>query len=69
VVNYYFVFTDVAGPLSKRQKFRFWRFQLFELMRLSASAVRRLRFDDLRDCLGRLEGMLAVLRGQALGKS
>ncbi len=61
VVNYYFVFRDIVGPLSFAQKYRFWRFQFFELFRIAASALRRRRWDDLLDLLGRAEGMLAIL--------
>lgn len=64
VVNYHYVFEDIAGPLSLQQRVRFWRFQAFELVRLSASAVRRRRLDDIREILGRLEGWLAVARGK-----
>ncbi|MCB1032811.1 MAG: glycosyltransferase family 2 protein [Acidobacteria bacterium] len=65
VVNYYYVFRDVAGPLSLGQRFRFWRFQAVELLRLAASALWRRRMGDLRDILGRLEGTWAVATGSA----
>jgi hypothetical protein len=42
---------------------RFWRFQLFELLRVGASAVRRRRKTDLLELKGRLEGIMAVRRG------
>ncbi|QQS42011.1 MAG: glycosyltransferase [Acidobacteriota bacterium] len=63
VVNYYFVFRDVAGPLSPGQKFRFWRYQAFEFLRISSSAIRRRRWDDVMDLRGRIDGLIAVLRG------
>ena len=63
VVNYYFVFGDIAGPLSIGQKVRFWRYQLFEFFRIGASAMRRRRGNDLLDLLGRLEGLVRILRG------
>lgn len=63
VVNYYFVFSDIAGPLSPGQKFRFWRYQAFEFLRISSSAIRRRRWDDVMDLRGRIDGMIAVLRG------
>lgn len=66
VVNYYYVFQDIAGPLSWKQKFRFWRFQVFELLRIVISAVMRCRKDDLLELLGRLEGFIAVARGLSL---
>lgn len=65
VVNYYYVFRDVAGPLSTGQQFRFWRYQLFELMRVGTSALRRLRVADAQELAGRLQGFLAVLTGSA----
>lgn len=68
VVNYYFVFQDIANPLSKAQKFRFWRYQSFELLRIVASALRFRRSSDLQEVLGRIEGVLAVLRGTAFEK-
>lgn len=63
VVNYYYVFQDVAGPLRWRQKLRFWRFQAFEFLRISSSAIRRRRLDDVKELQGRLEGFGSVLRG------
>jgi glycosyltransferase involved in cell wall biosynthesis len=63
VVNYYFVFQDCVRPLSRMQKFRFWRYQAFELFRIGASAIRRRRRSDLQELVGRIEGVFAVLRG------
>ncbi|MBK8465886.1 MAG: glycosyltransferase [Chloracidobacterium sp.] len=63
VVNYYFVFLDICGPLSMLQKIRFWRFQTFELFRIAISALHRRRWDDVRELLGRFEGFFRVLRG------
>lgn len=63
VVNYYYVFHDIVRPLTWRHQWRFWRFQAFELFRIAASAARRRRYDDLLEVQGRLEGMLAVMRG------
>lgn len=63
VVNYYYVFQDIAGPLTWRHKLRFWRFQAFELFRIGVSAIRRRRMDDLKELRGRLEGFLSVARG------
>lgn len=64
VVNYYYVFRDIAGPLKFSHKFRFWRFQAFELFRIGASAIRRRNFEDAREVGGRIKGIFAVLRGQ-----
>ena len=63
VVNYYYVFNQVARPLSLGQKMRFWRFQAFELFRVAASGVRRRRASDFRELRGRLDGILAIARG------
>jgi glycosyltransferase involved in cell wall biosynthesis len=63
VVNYYYVFQDVAGPLTWRHKARFWRYQAFEIFRLIASALRRRRPADLMELRGRLEGIAFVARG------
>ena len=68
VVNYYFVFQDIVKPLSIAQKFRFWRYQCFELMRIGASAARRGRKSDLQELIGRIEGVFAVMRGAAFCK-
>jgi glycosyltransferase involved in cell wall biosynthesis len=63
VVNYYFVFNDVAGPLTARQKLRFWAYQVFELLRVASSSVRRRRLGDLHELTGRLQGFWMVARG------
>jgi hypothetical protein len=62
VINYYYVFSDMVGPLSASQKFRFFRFQAFELLRITASAIRRRRFDDVRDVSGRLQAMASLMK-------
>jgi len=64
VVNYYYVFNDVAGPLTMGQKFRFWRYQCFELFRIATSAIRRGRLANLDELRGRLAGFAAVARGK-----
>src|ERR1700730_3827575 len=65
VVNHYYVFQDIVRPLTWRHKMRFWRFQIFELLRIAASAVRRRRMMDLMELRGRLEGFVAGARGFA----
>jgi len=60
VANYYYVFRDIAGPLTFPQKYRFWRFQAFELFRIGASAIRRRRWNDVMELIGRFEGILSV---------
>lgn len=68
VINYYFVFRDVAGPLSLGQRFRFWRFQAFEMLRMGLSGLRRFRFDDFRNLMGRLHGVWHIATGFADAK-
>ncbi|HYG35079.1 MAG TPA: glycosyltransferase [Clostridia bacterium] len=65
VVNYYYVFRDIAGPLSREQQARFWRYQAFELFRIASSGVRRLRYGDWLETMGRLRGWVAVITGSA----
>lgn len=64
VVNYYYVFQDIAGPLTLKQQFRFWRYQSFELFRILSSAFRRRRISDLMEFSGRMAGIIAVVRGR-----
>jgi glycosyltransferase involved in cell wall biosynthesis len=64
VVNYHYVFRDIAGPLTSRQTARFWIFQLFELLRVGSSAVRRRNLGDVHDVVGRLRGIGAVWGGR-----
>ncbi len=63
VVNYYYVFQDIVSPLSLTHKFRFWRYQMFELFRIASSAVRNRSWGDVLDLCGRFEGFLAVMHG------
>lgn len=63
VVNYYFVFRDISGPLSLAHKFRFWRYQAFEFFRISVSAIRRRNWGDVLDLRGRIDGILSVACG------
>lgn len=63
VVNYYFVFQDIVRPLSRGQQWRFWRYQMFELLRIASSAVRRRNTIDAIDVIGRMQGFVAVATG------
>jgi len=65
VVNYYFVFQDIMRPLSWRQKFRFWRFQAFEFLRIGSSALRRRNWNNALEIFGRVQGVIAVIFGAA----
>lgn len=65
VVNYYFVFRDIVGPLSAAHKLRFWRFQAFEFLRILASALFRRNWNDAMDLRGRLDAYLQIFRSKA----
>jgi GT2 family glycosyltransferase len=65
VVNYYYVFKDIVRPLTGLHKFRFWRFQAFEFLRIAASALRHRRVADLTELRGRLNGITEVALGTA----
>jgi GT2 family glycosyltransferase len=65
VVNYYYVFRDICGPLSWRQRGRFWRYQAFEFFRVLSSGVRRRRTSDWMELWGRMRGALAIATGAA----
>jgi hypothetical protein len=67
VVNYYCVFKDIVQPLDWRCKTRFWSFQLFELFRIGASAIRRRRRSDVEEVLGRIAGFAALALGRVKG--
>jgi glycosyltransferase involved in cell wall biosynthesis len=66
VVNYYYVFRDIVRPLTWAHQVRFWRYQIFELLRIASSTIRRRRMRDAMELLGRIEGFLAVARGTYL---
>lgn len=61
VVNYHYVFRDISGPLSRLQKYRFWRFQAFEAIRIASSAFRRFNAGDVADLRGRAQGVWRIL--------
>ena len=61
VVNYYYVFRDIGGPLTISQKYRFWRYQLFEFIRIGSSALRRRNWEDVSDLGGRVEGISTII--------
>lgn len=63
VANYYYVFRDISGPLTLRQQYRFWRFQGFEIFRVGMSALRRQRWNDFMEVIGRFQGALSVAFG------
>ncbi len=63
VVNYYYVFREIAGPLNRKQKLRFWQFQAFDFFRIAISAFRRRRWSDVEELGGRLEGAWHAIKG------
>lgn len=63
VVNYWYVFTSVAGPLSASQVWRFWRFQAFEVVRILAYLVAHPSRAGVDELLGRAKGFAAVAGG------
>lgn len=65
VVNYYYVFKSVEKPLTLLQRVRFWRFQMFELVRVSAYWLRKRERSAAWNLLGRVQGILAVIGGAA----
>ncbi len=67
VANYHFVFREVSGPLTLGHQYRFWRFQGFELFRIGISAIRRRRWNDVSELVGKFEGMLSVARRPRTG--
>lgn len=63
VVNYWFVFNSVAGPLRPSQRWRFWQFQAAELVRVGTYLAVHPSRSGLSGLLGRCQGIGAVLRG------
>ncbi len=57
VVNYYYVFKSIVGPLNFIQKFRFFRYQLFELFRIFYGWVRYRQSKYLDELIGRFNGL------------
>jgi glycosyltransferase involved in cell wall biosynthesis len=68
VVNYYYVFRDIVRPLTVPHQLRFWRYQVFELLRVGSSTIRRRRMSDATELLGRLRGFMAVAFGTYPGE-
>jgi glycosyltransferase involved in cell wall biosynthesis len=60
VINYYYTFNSVFGPLSISQKSRFIRFQLFEWFRALADLFRFHDKDSLRYFLGKTSGLYTL---------
>jgi glycosyltransferase involved in cell wall biosynthesis len=66
VVNYYYVFRDIAGPLSTKQQLRFWRFQAFELLRIGLSGLTQRKMSAFQEFGGRIHGIVAVMLNRGI---
>lgn len=60
-VNYRYVFMDIRPDRSWWNDFRFFRFQVFELVRFTAAAVRANNSTEWLRTLGKIEGINAAL--------
>ncbi len=60
-LNYYFVFNDIEGPLSLKQKLRFFSFQFFELFRFGFAALKHPEKKRLNYLLGKSSGIYIAL--------
>lgn len=60
-VNYRYVFVDVVRDRSWKNEFRFWRVQLFDLLRITVHAIRYNRRDNWLQVLGKTEGIIAAI--------
>lgn len=61
-VNYRFLFVDIVPRRTLRQDLRFWRVQVFDLIRQALWALRRGGPGEWAATLGKLEGILAAAR-------
>lgn len=57
VVNYYYVFKSICGPLSASQKFRFFKFQTFEIIRAFGDILRFRNKESMDFFMGKLVGI------------
>lgn len=60
-INYYYVFKDICGPLTFKMKYRFIRFQLFELLRAFVDIIRFRNKNSLSYFQGKLIGVYKVI--------
>lgn len=59
--NYRYVFLDIVENRTWRHELRFWRVQLFDLVRVFAYAVTHRKKDNWQSALGKLEGIVAAI--------
>jgi glycosyltransferase involved in cell wall biosynthesis len=60
-LNYYFVFNSICGPLDFASKWRFFRFQFFELIRSLVSVMKKRDQYSLAYFSGKLHGIWTAL--------
>lgn len=60
-LNYYYVFQSVCGPLSLPMKWRFFRFQFFEILRHAFVIVKSPKLHTLKYFLGKCSGIFIAL--------
>jgi glycosyltransferase involved in cell wall biosynthesis len=61
VINYYYTFLSVFGPLHIHQKFRFFRFQLFEWLRSFVDIFRFADMNSFNYFIGKTKGLLLLI--------
>lgn len=61
-VNYRYVFMDIVPKRTLKQEFRFWRVQLFDLLRFILYAVRHWKKETWLVVLGKVEGIILAMR-------
>ena len=61
-VNYRFVFMDIVPQRTMSQELRFWRVQLFDLLRFFLYAVRVPRAASWQTVLGKAQGIVAATK-------
>jgi glycosyltransferase involved in cell wall biosynthesis len=60
-INYYYVFKDICGPLSFKMRYRFIRFQLFELLRSFVDIFRFRTKNSIEYFIGKSIGVYKVI--------
>jgi glycosyltransferase involved in cell wall biosynthesis len=60
-INYRFVFVDIVPDRTWGQELRFWRVQLFDLLRFLSAALRTRDKDRWLAVLGKVEGIIAAM--------
>lgn len=63
VINYYYVFNSICGPLTTSQKVRFFNYQLFEMARAFADIIRFTNKTSWHYFQGKIIGIVKLLIG------